>query len=66
MFAEEAQVAKNFVPGSPKYQTEIDWAKAPSTRTAKFFSTKRNTQADDIIHKSNFPEKTSPGCAKYK
>ena len=25
MFAEEAQVAKNFVPGSPKYQTEIDW-----------------------------------------
>ena len=66
MFAEEAQVAKNFVPGSPKYQSEIDWHKQPETRTAKFFTTKRRTIADDISHKSQWKEKSTPGCNLYK
>ena len=52
MFAEEASDIKSFVPGSPKYQSEIDWHKSPSTLTAKFFSTKRRTIADEITHKS--------------
>ena len=64
-FAEESQKAHSYVPGAGKYHTAHDWAKAPSTRTAKFFVTKRRTQADDIAHANQFKEKSSPSCNLY-
>lgn len=66
MFCEEASRAKDKIPAPSKYQTAIDWTKSPETRTAKFFTDKRKTVADEIIHKSRFKEKSSPGPAGYK
>ena len=54
------------MPASNKYHSEHNWEKSPTTKTAKFFVTKRRTIADEIEHKSTFKEKTSPGCAEYK
>lgn len=65
-FVEDAIRAKDKVPAPSKYQTALDWNKSPDSRTAKFFTTKRKTIADEIIHKSQFKEKTSLGPAGYK
>ena len=65
-FAEEIGIQKGFVPPSTKYQTELDWAKNPSTRTGKFFTTKRYTIAGEIEKRSKKPEKTSPGPVAYQ
>lgn len=65
MFCEEAAKAKEKVPSPDKYQTTLDWAKSPETRTAKFFTDKRRMIANEIIHRSKFKEKTSPGPAGY-
>ena len=48
------------------YHSEHNWEKSPSTKTAKFFVTKRRTIADEIVHKSTFKEKSVPGCGDYK
>lgn len=65
-FAEEIGIQKGFVPASTKYQTTLDWAKDPSTRTQKFFTTKRYTIAGEIEKRSKKPEKTTPGPFAYK
>lgn len=65
MFCEEASRAKDKVPAADKYQTAIDWSKDPETRTIKFYSDRRRMVADEIIHKSKHPEKTSPGPTGY-
>ena len=65
MFCEEASRAKDKVPAANKYQSEIDWSKDPETRNIKFYSSKRDTIADEIIKKSKNPAKTSPGPAGY-
>ena len=65
MFCEEAARAKEKVPASPKYFTALDWNKTPDTRTIKFLSNPRRTIADEIMHKSKNPAKTSPGPAGY-
>ena len=65
-FAVEHSDQKKFVPGSPMYHSEHNWEKSPSTKTAKFFVTKRRTIADEIEHKSTFKEKSVPGCGDYK
>ena len=44
----------------------IDWAKNPSTNTAKFFTSARYTIADEIIKRSKKPERTTPGPFAYK
>jgi hypothetical protein len=54
------------VPPSTKYQTSLDWAKNPSTRTMQFATQKRYTIADEIEIRSKKPEKTSPGPFAYK
>jgi len=44
----------------------LDWTKNPSTNTAKFFSQKRYTLAEEIEKNSKKPERTSPGPFAYK
>lgn len=65
MFCEEASRAKDKIPASSKYFSAIDWNKSPETRTIKFLSNPRRTIADEIMHKSKNPAKTSPGPAGY-
>ena len=65
MFCEEASKIADKVPAADKYQSSIDWHKDPVSRNIKFYSNKRNMIADDIIHKSKNPAKTSPGPTGY-
>ena len=65
MFCEEASRAKDKVPAPSKYQSAIDWNKDPESRNIKFYSDARKTIADEIIHKSKNPAKTSPGPTGY-
>lgn len=65
MFCEEASLRHDKIPAPSKYQTAIDWAKDPETRTIKFFKDERMTIADEIIKKSKNPAKCSPGPAGH-
>ena len=65
MFCEEASRQKDKIPAANKYQSAIDWNKDPTTRNLKFYRDARKTVADEIIHKSKFPEKSSPGPAGH-
>ena len=65
MFCEEAQKAKGFIPGSDKYQSEIDWNKNPNTRNHKFGKDARLTVAGEIKKKSEKKETCSPGPVAY-
>ena len=64
-FCDDAIKAKDKVPSSDKYQTMLDWNKYPTSRNIKFYRDKRNMIAEEIIHKSKNPAKTSPGPAGY-
>ena len=64
-FCDDAIKAKDKVPACDKYQTMIDWTKNPTSRNIRFGKDRRNTIADEIMHKSKMPEKTSPGPAGY-
>ena len=65
MFTEQAANDKAYVPGCGSYHNAIVWATNPVNPTCKFFSTRRDTIAGEIEHKSKFKEKTSPGAAGY-
>lgn len=64
-FCDDAIKVKDKVPSSDKYFTMLDWSKNPTSRNIKFYTDKRNMIAEEIIHKSKKPEKTSPGPAEY-
>ena len=65
MFCDEAIRAKDKVPAPNKYQSAIDWHKDPTSRNIKFYKDARKTVADEIIHKSKFLEKSTPGPAGH-
>ena len=65
MFCEQASKRADKVPAADKYQNLIDWKTMPTSRNIKFYTDKRNMIAEEIIHKSKFPEKSSPGPAAY-
>ena len=65
MFCEAASKIADKVPAADKYQSAIDWNKNPTTRTIKFYTDKRTMVADEIIKKSQKPEKCSPGPAAH-
>jgi len=64
-FTEDASKAYGPIPGGGHYHRQLQWAMNPVSPTAKFFKTRRDTVAGEIMHKAKFPEKTSPGCAAY-
>ena len=63
-FTDEESKAKNWVP-SAYYKTVTEWNTRIPKNTGKFKRAPRRTVADEIIHNSKFPEKTSPGANAY-
>lgn len=64
-FCDEAIKMKDKVPSSDRYFSMLDWKKNPTSRNYRFGKDGRNMIAEEIIHKSKNPAKTSPGPAGY-
>ena len=65
MFCELASASKDYIPGSDKYQLDVNWEKNPTSRNYKFGKDARMTIADEITKKSEQKEKSSPGPTAY-
>ena len=66
MFCEEVARAKTGIPEPTKYFKPIDWTANPETKPVKMFKAKRRTIAEEISHKAQWKEKTTPGPTGYE
>ena len=64
-FCDDAIKMKDKVPSSDRYHSMLEWTKNPTSRNYRFGKDGRNMIAEEIIHKSKNPAKTSPGPAGY-